>query len=472
MADLYTPRGYISTRQAIERLFETRHGDLLPAAREREREMRSLFDLKFPSIPSPISSIRAGAQGDSNCRRRKFTPADERRLNELDAMAHEMRAFWDAAAKDVRSALAEGDMSAILTKDDGHQRPISTTTWRGKDGLEYARAGRAKMQFPYAIGKTEGQALIKETDFIVWLSIAAPRKFAQVGISVIVQDSAPCTPAATTPEPLSQVNSEEALPMWLTLMETVAWIVARHPRIVGFASTKRKAMRSYVIDHELPNGKRLSGSVEPPAGMSLLWLDLFAAHDVDGAQPTSEALAELLAALKSGAITTRATWVATGERRYNGADEWHSLVIDTPPGDERTLLPFRLNPGWLAHQPENRWRDVLLPRDDVLAFWQPRVGGRAAGDPAQDLSIRSDAEDQASNSNHLELTGVGHQSQPAGRKPPVSSAALSQWYTNRRDGWPADRKHPSQDEDLAEAKERFPEHHVTRDASNARCDLA
>ncbi len=103
--------------------------------------------------------------------------------------------------------------------------------------------------------------------------------------------------------------------------------------------------------------------------MSLLWLDAFAAFDPDATLPTDQALEELHAALRSGRITARAVWVATGDRRDMGADEWHGLVLDTPPRNERVLLPYRTNTGTFAKQLESRWRDVLLPCEGLLAIW-------------------------------------------------------------------------------------------------------
>jgi hypothetical protein len=63
----------------------------------------------------------------------------------------------------------------------------------------------------------------------------------------------------------------------------------------------------------------------------------------------------------------------------------------------------------------------------------------------------------------LELSNRGH----AGRntvQPPVAAATLSEWYIGRRDRWPANTPYPSQDMDLADARQQFSEHHVTREA--------
>ena len=160
------------------------------------------------------------------------------------------------------------------------------------------------------------------------------------------------------------------LPMWLTPMEAVAWIVARDPRLFTYASPERNAIRSFVINHVLPNGKRVSGQVEPlPAGISLLWLDAFAALDTDQAVPTERALEKLHAALRAGRIVARGVWAATDERLDMGSDEWRSLTLDSPPRNERVLLPHRVIPGMLAKRVEVRWKDVLLPTGQLLELW-------------------------------------------------------------------------------------------------------
>ena len=233
-----------------------------------------------------------------------------------------------------------------------------------------SRQGELDLQLPFSVGTIEGRAVLKEVDFIVWLSTNAPKPFSQVSVSLIVQNQAPHAPKAkpSAPPPSPEALTE-ALPLWFTPMEAVAWIVARHPRIVGYASPRRNEVRTFVIDHVLPNGKRVSGEGELPPGMSLLWLDVFAAFDPNATPPTDQALEELHAALRTGRIVARAVWVATGDRRDMGADEWHCLVLDTPPRNERVLLPYRVNTGTLANQLESRWREVLLPRAGLLTIW-------------------------------------------------------------------------------------------------------
>jgi hypothetical protein len=371
LPDLYIPRGYISTREAFVRLFEARHPDIVSSAPEREAEQRRLYGLKTMSKPPPMTTLGHGGPERTEHQLAEFTSTHEQRLRELGAIEREANSLLATATNDVRTALAEGDLSAVLQLDSGEQKPIRQARWRAKDGLSVVHTARDKMARFYDVGTVAGTVLIKEADFTVWIStIGAPKKFSQVHVSVIAQvHPLPAPIAGPTVSPPAREDYTETLPLWLTPMEAVAWIVARHSLIVGYSSPERNAVRTFVIDHVLPNGKRVSGEVEAPAGMSLLWLDLFAACDTSEALSTDKALTELHAALRLGRVTARAIWVATGDRRDMCADEWHGLVLDTPPRNERGLLPYRINAGTLAKQLDSRWRDVLLPRARLLVIW-------------------------------------------------------------------------------------------------------
>jgi hypothetical protein len=141
---LYIPRGYISTQQAVARLIEARQ--------------------QWPK--------------------------------ELGAIQRTVRGLQSAAVRDIRSALAEGDISAILLTNNGVEFPISVSRWRATDGLVVVQTGRVDVQLPFGVGTTEGQALIKEIDFITWLSTNAPKPFSQVSVSLSVQNQASHNQAA------------------------------------------------------------------------------------------------------------------------------------------------------------------------------------------------------------------------------------------------------------------------------------
>jgi hypothetical protein len=249
-------------------------------------------------------------------------------------------------------------------------------------------------------------------------------------------------------------------PEWFSLMQAVAWIVARDSRIVSYASPENTLRGTYFIDAVLPNRKRISEEVEAPSGMSLLWLDAFAAFDSNAAPPTEGACRELLIALRSGQITARGTWVETGERRDIGSDEWHSWVIDSPPRDDRVLLPHHRNSKGLAHQAVARWVDVLLPRPQLLTVWPPLnvEQTRAAEDTSATVGARREA---------------SQFSEQLRQAPPVSIAALRSWYIERSKDWPPGERPPSSDQDLLAAREHFKGHSVSREAVRAlRADFA
>lgn len=189
------------------------------------------------------------------------------------------------------------------------------------------------------------------------------------------QDAAP-PPAlrameSETPARDDSGGASPPLPPWFTLMQAVAWSIARDARIVDYASPHRNAVHSYVINHVLPNGKRVSGAEPAPTGMTLIWLDLFAAYDPNACAPTETAIPRLLNDLRAGRIVATGLWSATHARGPIGTDEWALLTLDTPAGNARNLMPFRTNGTHLALQPESRWRDTLLPLDQLVVVYPP-----------------------------------------------------------------------------------------------------
>jgi hypothetical protein len=298
----YIPRDYLSAQQAIAELVEARHADLVAGAPDRGREKRRLNALKRASKPQPIIPTRDHTRDDSQDGRPTFTPEQEQRLQQLEAIEQEMRSLRATAANDIRSALAEGDFPATLLTNNGQGTVISALRWRDRDGLTGVRTGR--VGFGFAIGTIYGQVLIKRIDFITWMSVNAPKKFSHFGVSIIVPSQ---TPHADISGPSrSRSHSTDLRPLW------------------------------------------------PAPGGELL----------------------------------------VGEQSQNP-------IVDTSAGDQTGSVS------------------------------PPSVS----------------AEDHRS-----------------GRQPSVAPATLVRWYAERRDAWPSNRKLPSQDEDLADAKECFPGHNVTREA--------
>ena len=459
MPALYIPRGYISTQQALGRLCEARHADLLSGATERDAEERRLSNRRILSKPSPIIPINTRDRNGTDSGPIEFTREEDERLKALAAIRWQIHSFREAAASDIRTALAEGDLSAMLLTNDGREVPINTSAWRAKDGLEGVWTGQMSVHLPFGIGATKGQAFVKEADFEQWM-----RAIMETGTHRLRANASGerlgMPESAGTPLIKAQMPNKAAeLPLWLTPMEAVAWIVARDSRIVGYASSELNAIRSFVIDHVLPDGKQVSGNVAAPAGISLHWLDAFAAFDVNATLPTDKALSELLSALRSGTMTARGIWIATRERRDMGSDEWHGLVLESPPQNTRVLLPYRLNPTALAKHVEMRWRDLLLPRQRILVLWPDMSAERPRGTNPPEHACTDALENSES--------GPGSHRSISAPKPDVAVAALRKWYIDRRDRWPDDRKHPSQDRDLVDARENFPSRRVSREAIRA-----
>ena len=165
------------------------------------------------------------------------------------------------------------------------------------------------------------------------------------------------------------------LPAWFTPMQAVAWIVTRDALIVDRASPERNAIRAYIPNRILPDDKRAVADDPLPAGMTLRWLDAFAAfgwhNEVDIPRPTDSAIAALLRALRQGTAVATALWVGAGERRPMGTDEWAGLVLNCPSRNERVLVPFYPVGTPLGQTPDTRWRDVLIPKAEIMALSPP-----------------------------------------------------------------------------------------------------
>jgi hypothetical protein len=388
----YVPRGCILTTEAVDRLFEERRPDLVSRAPERAAEIQQLQVLKrAAATPLAIKPLNSPAPVATERKRPGLAESDRQRLGELAAIEAEVLSAHEAAASEIRTALAEGDFPAMMLATHGHEAPIPPETWRATGGLECIKAGRVRIQFPHSIEVIEGRAFVKEIDLITWLSTHAPKPFSEIGINFIVQ-SPPSTKSSVVVgnKPKVADVASGMLPPWLTPMEAVAWIVSRDTKVVACASPAKNSVRTFVCDYVRPNGKRVSGTETLPPGMTLRWLDRFAAYDPDSALPTDAAMSQLLGALQSGQLVARAEWTATGERRDMDADEWAGMVFDTLPGQERILLPHRTFPGQIARLPEKRWNAVLLPHDALVSLW-PAPGQQSvqsdvrpfSGDPSR-----------------------------------------------------------------------------------------
>jgi hypothetical protein len=110
------------------------------------------------------------------------------------------------AFNDIRTALAEGDLSSILLTDDGHETPISITKWRSHNGLTGVATGRVSVQFPHSAHMSSGQALIKEAHFNDWMK-------STLGPEPDFENSSPRKQAIATTA--ATIGKEKRLKDWL-----------------------------------------------------------------------------------------------------------------------------------------------------------------------------------------------------------------------------------------------------------------
>jgi hypothetical protein len=122
-----------------------------------------------------------------------------------------------------------------------------------------------------------------------------------------------------------------------------------------------------------------------------------------------------------------------------------------------------------------RWR----ASDGWNCIWQDRISIEYINDPidrhfaersasgygvALITESRFDRWMNGSSSSPTEVTGT--QSTQLHRQPP-SKRAVQNWYEARVQNWPEDLEHPSMEDDLKEAKDKFPQNHVTRESIRA-----
>jgi hypothetical protein len=141
--------------------------------------------MKGASKPPPIVPLAIGGRPTDGVQNQvAFTQVHENRLKELETIAGRVRSSRAVAANDLRTALAEGDLRAVLLSDSGIETPISLSRWRAADGVEAVLTGRIRIALPD--GTADGLALIREIDLIEWLSKVSPKPFSHIGFSILV----------------------------------------------------------------------------------------------------------------------------------------------------------------------------------------------------------------------------------------------------------------------------------------------
>jgi hypothetical protein len=204
---IHVPRGYLTTAQAVVRVFQARHPDLAasasaPSARQAElQRLQRRYDAEFPgpNPPSPTltearrwqaavaprrARIAAAVDWRDAARLRRtnsitnsnpeqpeqlvgtFDEADLARLLELRRVETEHRRVESEAAMELRSALAEGDLTADVLTDAGALVPLGRSLWLGTDGLTTVRRGQVPGTHTPPVA---GTVLIKEDRFLTWI---------------------------------------------------------------------------------------------------------------------------------------------------------------------------------------------------------------------------------------------------------------------------------------------------------------
>lgn len=165
---MYIPRGYLSTKQAVDRLHELWNWELLDGAPSRRAEIDNLYRQKSWSKPPPIRPI-----GDNTKQPPEYKPADFglkeiTRLRELTKIESGLTAAYRCAGNELRVALAEGEIQSRLLADTGYPFPIPLERWRANDGLMAVLTAQIKIFVPPFATSAHGTAVVKEDEFERW----------------------------------------------------------------------------------------------------------------------------------------------------------------------------------------------------------------------------------------------------------------------------------------------------------------
>jgi hypothetical protein len=220
----------------------------------------------------------------------------------------------------------------------------------------------------------------------------------------------------------------------------VLWLPARTVR--GWLRTFKMKLPPWLVDLKQPE----------PAPSGFLYIDVV----VDLVQQRlcwsqGRASAGLLDAFASGEIATRRKYSRYGNRHQHfDRENWRGAQVDVE-----------------AFQRGHGGGVVVLGREYHLHRFL--VHGMDFDSWLRTQSSRRDALDPNSSGVSASPTRpAGMQNERGqGQKPPIALAALTKWYIQRRDAWPAHRKHPSADEDLIAAQAEFPDNFISRDMIRA-----
>jgi hypothetical protein len=201
----YIPRGYVTTADAVDHIFRARNPDLAASTSARESEMRQLYEhycSEFPGdhpIPARLTdairlrdaaskrrAIIMGAvnwrdtvgilrQAESQLEEPKqtlgaFGEEDLARLRELDRIGTEQHRLVTDAAIELRAALAEGDLVAVLNYEK--MPAVSQFRWRKDDGLTIVEKACLSHQMEGTHTRfVESAVVLKKAELVRWLGL-------------------------------------------------------------------------------------------------------------------------------------------------------------------------------------------------------------------------------------------------------------------------------------------------------------
>lgn len=184
------------------------------------------------------------------------------------------------------------------------------------------------------------------------------------------------------------------MPMWLTPMETIAWIVTRDGNVVAAASLENPLPAGrQVLTIRATTGEKLVTEWPHEKGVSVQWLNLLhaavapIAHFSMAASvkqrpsdaPTVGALNDLMAKVREGLVQTRAFRTnspADGCVPMDAAD-WRGYTLGLSEPDANELHIFLAGTRY-PENPRCLWATPVFARDDVLREWEPLKTNAAA----------------------------------------------------------------------------------------------
>lgn len=179
-----------------------------------------------------------------------------------------------------------------------------------------------------------------------------------------------------------------SLPEWLTLMETLAWIMLRDADAVLWAS--RDAKEAGYVASEFWQGW---DGIPPGEGVTMPTLAIRWGRE--GRGPDAQgAKAELLNRLRDATLPSSQCTTNSAELRAIPAHAWRGMLLTARPGDDREIVGRPSVPGNIW--PEPQLDGVLVQRDRVLRLWRMPLPPASLSAPSGNASERIRAGEGAS----------------------------------------------------------------------------